>query len=88
MPRHRQGGHDAGVHAREPSEARDGPVYDLRAFARHFILIGVAGARVRVRRKADAAEGTLAFTAPPLRFSNFLPEPGRKPSPTRRGPRP
>ena len=62
---------DAGVDIRGPFEARDGMVYDLRAFARHFILLGVAGARVRVRRKADGAIGAMSFTSSPLTFRDF-----------------
>ncbi len=61
---------DAGVDDREP--------LDLRALARHFVLLGLAARRVRVRRKSDGAEGTLALTSPPLRFSGFLPDPGQK----------
>ena len=65
--------HHTGVHTREELEAEFGPVFDVRGFARLYILLGINGQRVTVRRKADGATGTLSFTSSPLTFFDFQP---------------
>ena len=79
MPHQRHSDRDAGVYHPGPPEGRPDP-FDVRVFARHFILLAIAGARVRVFRKADGVVGTLAYYYRPLRFDDFRPDTG--------GPRP
>ncbi len=72
MQQHRERVHDAGVHTREELEARYGPVSDVRDFARNFILVGIDGHRVVVRRKGgDSAVGVLRYQPRPLLFYQF-----------------
>ena len=87
MRQHREQVHDAGVHTREELEARYGPVFDVRAFARHFILVGIGGQRVAVRRKGGGETGTLRYTRTPLYFFDFVSTSGHNPVPASRGPR-
>lgn len=56
---------------REELEAEFGPVYDVRALASRFTLLGIDGTRVVARRKKDAAVGTLRFQMAPLLFFCF-----------------
>ncbi len=83
MRQPREHSHDAGVYTREQLEARYGPVFDVRAFARDFILVGIDGLRVVVRRKGgDNAAGILHFQQRPLLFYRFEPLPGDSARPT------
>lgn len=75
-----------GVYAPGPPEAPGGP-FDVRALARHYVLLGIDERTVTVRRKADGAVGTLRYAQQPLRFSEFRPVPGTAPGAGRRGPR-
>ena len=77
MRPHHEHAHHAGVYTREELEAEFGPVFDVRGLARSFILVGIDGLRVVVRRKGgDKAVGILHYQPRPLLFYQFEPLPG------------
>lgn len=76
MTHRQQGDHAAGLHRPGPLENADESVLDVRGFAARYVLLGIAGARVSVRRKADGAVGTLAYHLRPLLFRDFRPASG------------
>ena len=79
MPLYGQGVQDAGGYPLDQQKDRDGPVLDVRGFAACYVLLGIAGSRVRVRRKIDGSVGTLAYRVRPLLFRDFRPAPGGQP---------
>ena len=76
MPQHHRGDHGARVYRPGQPEDRRDPVLDVRGFASRYVLLGIDGSRVRVRRKIDGSVGTLAYRVRPLLFRDFRPAPG------------
>lgn len=69
---------------RQQLETEHARVYDVRALAAEYILIGIDGQRVVVRRKLDGTRGTFRFRFGPLSFFDFTPLAGHNswPRPT------
>lgn len=58
-------------HSVQRLEVHHGPALDVRALASEYILIGIDGPRVIVRRKLDNKVGTFRFEFHPLRFFDY-----------------
>lgn len=60
---------------REQLEAEFGRVLDTRELAQEFVLTGIVGDVVIVRRKADSVVGTMRYQNRPRFFFGFTPQP-------------
>lgn len=63
-----------------PAATAPGETWDTRSLARAFVLLGLVGGRLLVRRKADGEVGTLAYRDGPRVYFGFRPDPNRRPS--------
>lgn len=60
--------------SREQLEAEFGEVWDTRELANVFVLTGIVGDVVVVRRKSDQRVGTLRYQNRPRYFYQFVPQ--------------